>query len=85
MLGLLQSENWNQMKMDKTKWYSIDYEKLQEFEDNLVEREANPTEEEAPEEDSEKTKESTVKTSVKKEIPYGEIILYLNEKAGKNF
>ncbi|WP_349654885.1 hypothetical protein [Neobacillus sp. DY30] len=24
MLGLLLSDNWNQMKMDKTKWYSID-------------------------------------------------------------
>ncbi len=81
MLGLLLSENWNQMKMDKTKWYSIDYEKLQEFEDSL----GASKEEIALEENSEKTKESVVHFSVKKVIPYGEIIGYLNEKTGKKF
>ena len=85
MLGLLLSENWNRMKMDKTKWYSIDYEKLQEFEDSLPENEATPKEETAPEEDSEKTRESADNASVKKVIPYDEIIGYLNEKTGKSF
>lgn len=85
MLGLLLSENWNQMKMDKTKWYSIDYEKLQEFEDSLPASEATPLEETAPEEDSEKMTESADHSSVKKVIPYDEIIGYLNEKTGKSF
>lgn len=85
MLGLLLSDNWNQMKMDKTKWYSIDYEILQEFEDSLLESQTTPIEEIAPEEGPEKTKESAVHSSVKKEIPYAEIIRYLNEKTGKNY
>ncbi|MEH7178291.1 conserved phage C-terminal domain-containing protein [Neobacillus vireti] len=85
MLGLLISANFNQMKMDKTKWYSIDYEKLHEIEDSLQERKAAPIKENASEEDSEITKESAVPSSTKKEIPYAEIIGYLNEKAGKNF
>ncbi|MFD2442591.1 conserved phage C-terminal domain-containing protein [Bacillus sp. CGMCC 1.16607] len=85
MLGLLLSENWNRMKMDKTKWYSIDYEKLQEFEDSLPESQATPIEEITPEKDSVEMEESEVNSTVKKVIPYGEIIGYLNEKTGKNF
>ncbi|MFD0826345.1 hypothetical protein ACT8ZR_11830 [Neobacillus sp. M.A.Huq-85] len=27
--GLILSGNWNQSKMDKTKWYTIDYERLE--------------------------------------------------------
>ncbi|MDF0728712.1 conserved phage C-terminal domain-containing protein [Cytobacillus sp. S13-E01] len=86
MLGLLLSENWNQMKMDKTKWYSIDYEKLQEFEDSLLETQVTPIVEISSEEFSENMKEPAVNSfSVKKVIPYAEIIGYLNEKTGKNF
>lgn len=85
MLGLLLSENWNQMKMDKTKWYSIDYEKLHKFEDSLPEGEATPIEETASKEDSEKTRESADNSTVKMVIPYDEIIGYLNEKTGKSF
>ncbi|MED4206819.1 hypothetical protein [Neobacillus mesonae] len=29
--GYLISSNWNRMKMDKTKWYTIDYEKVKEL------------------------------------------------------
>lgn len=32
--GLLLSKNYNRLKMDKTKWYTIDYEKLAELEDS---------------------------------------------------
>jgi uncharacterized phage protein (TIGR02220 family) len=85
MLGLVLSDNFNKMKMDKTKWYSIDYEKLQELENSLMGRHANPMEEHAPEEGSETTKEVGNRSSVKKEIPYTEIIRYLNEKTGKDF
>ncbi len=32
--GIVVSANYNKMSIDKTKWYSIDYKKLQEFIDN---------------------------------------------------
>lgn len=73
------------MKMDKTKWYSIDYGKLQEFEDRLPESEATLIEETTPKEDLEKMEESADHSSVKMVVPYDEIIDYLNDKTGKNF
>jgi uncharacterized phage protein (TIGR02220 family) len=79
MMGYLLSENWNRMKMDKTKWYSINYEKLQDLDEDT------PVEEESPEDNSEEVEESYSNSSVEKEIPYTEIISYLNEKTGKNF
>ena len=85
MKGLLLSDNFNEMKMDKTKWYSIDYDKLQELEDSTIERPASPTPDFASEEVAENTKEMDVSPSVKKIIPFAEIIQYLNEKTGKNF
>ncbi|WP_374720599.1 hypothetical protein [Peribacillus tepidiphilus] len=33
--GYVNSDNFNQHKMDKTKWYTIDYEKLAELEDEV--------------------------------------------------
>ncbi|WP_066248291.1 conserved phage C-terminal domain-containing protein [Neobacillus drentensis] len=85
MKGLLLSANFNQMKMDKTKWYSIDYEKLQEHEDSTIERPASPTPDAATGEVAEDTKEMDVSLSVKKIIPFDQIIQYLNEKTRKNF
>jgi len=85
MKGLLLSANFNQMKMDKTKWYSIDYDKLQEHEDSTIECPTSPVEDFAAEEVAENTKEMNVSPSVKKIIPFAEIIQYLNEKTGKNF
>lgn len=85
MLGYLLSENWNEMKMDKTKWYSIEYEKMQELEDDQPEHQTPFVEEKASKGVSEQMKESAASHSVKKEIPYAEIICYLNEKTGKNF
>ncbi len=32
--GILISENWNQAKYDRTKWYSIDYQLLNEIMEN---------------------------------------------------
>jgi hypothetical protein len=49
---------------------------LQEFEDSLLESQATPIEEIAPEEDL-GMKESAVNSTVKKVIPYAEIIGYL--------
>ncbi|MEH7373553.1 conserved phage C-terminal domain-containing protein [Neobacillus drentensis] len=83
--GLLLSANFNEMKMDKTKWYSIDYDKLQEHEDSTIERPACPIEDFTTEEVAENTKEMDVSPSVKKIIPFDKIIQYLNEKTGKNF
>lgn len=85
MMGLLLSNNWNEMKMDKTKWYSIDYEKVKELEDSIFKRPDKPIEENAPEEEVKNTEVTTVSSSLKKEIPYAEIINYLNEITGKNF
>ena len=80
--GLLLSANFNAMKMDKTKWYSIDYEKLQEYEDHTMEHPASPVEELAT---GEGTGNTAVSPVVKMAIPFDEIIHYLNEKTGKNF
>lgn len=33
--GIIITGNFNKMKMDRTKWYSIDYKKLDELVDNL--------------------------------------------------
>ena len=85
MKGLLLSANFNAMKMDKTKWYSIDYEKLQEHEDSTIELPTDPVEVDAAEEAAENKKEMDISPSVEKIIPFAEIIQYLNEKTGKNF
>jgi hypothetical protein len=39
-------------------WYSIDYDKMQELEGSLMERQDPPIKENAPEEDPERKKES---------------------------
>jgi uncharacterized phage protein (TIGR02220 family) len=83
--GLLLSDNFNQMKMDKTKWYSIDYDNLQELEDSAIERPTGPIEDIASVELVGNTLEMEVSPSVKEIIPFADIIEYLNEKAGKNF
>ncbi|MBI0580693.1 conserved phage C-terminal domain-containing protein [Neobacillus cucumis] len=73
--GLLLSGNWNRSKMDHTKWYTIDYERLATLEltspepkIHEVETEIDPTEPETASETSQKTS------------PITEIITYLNEK-----
>jgi uncharacterized phage protein (TIGR02220 family) len=85
MKGLLQSDNFNEMKMDKTKWYSINYDTVQELEDSTIERPVSPIENAETREGAESTKELDVSQSVKPNIPFAEIIDYLNEKTGKNF
>ncbi|MDQ0221345.1 replication protein [Peribacillus cavernae] len=93
-LGYLISANFNRSKMDKTKWYTIDYEKL-ELMDGEEPEESCPGQpepsavSESDLEDFSKsqaipeiTTEITSKnTTEKKEIlPFSEIIQYLNEK-----
>lgn len=97
--GLLLSANWNKLKMDHTKWYSIDYERLKELEDidlpNSVEQAPVQIEEE---ENSVLTAETISEsiivpesspeissTKKKKDIPCAEIIQYLNEKTQSSY
>lgn len=39
---LLLSANFNALKMDKTKWYSIDYEKLKKYKDSTIKGPTSP-------------------------------------------
>jgi uncharacterized phage protein (TIGR02220 family) len=91
-LGLLISENWNAMKMDKTKWYTINYKELANSEQTV---ELSSTQHE-PSEVSEPTLEvvslnqaipesTTEITTEKNTMPCTDIIHYLNQKTSKRF
>lgn len=91
-LGIVVSDNWNALKLDKTKWYTINYEELAKIEERCEPSTTQP-------ESSEVSEPTTVELSMnkaipeitsensteKKTIPYAEIIQYLNEKTGKSF
>jgi uncharacterized phage protein (TIGR02220 family) len=99
--GLLLSGNWNRSKMDKTKWYTIDYQQL----DELTEGEAmNPSEDPQTTEDEttateqdhmqvdlyeyledEYTPQQTTPTPAPETIPAAEVIHYLNEKTNSAY
>src|SRR4051812_17569770 len=90
--GYLLSANYNRLKMDKTKWYSIDYEKLTELEcDARAFLESStgqigtigvPTcpieEDKMSQAIPEITTETSTETTTSKPIPFSEIITYLN-------
>lgn len=91
-IGVVLSDNWNTLKLDKTKWYTIDYEQLIKIEQRCEPSTTHPE----PAEVSERTPmqvslnqaipESTSEiTTEKKTIPYADIIQYLNQKTGKSF
>lgn len=46
--GLLISANWNQLKMDKTKWYTIDYSVLEELDVDFNQSESSLEEMDLP-------------------------------------
>jgi uncharacterized phage protein (TIGR02220 family) len=90
--GLVVSDNWNAFKLDKTKWYTINYERLVEIEQSYE----PSTAQSEPAEVSERTPlqfslnkaipESTSEiTTEKKTIPFVDVIQYLNEKTSKSF
>jgi uncharacterized phage protein (TIGR02220 family) len=91
-LGVVVSDNWNAMKLDKTKWYTINYEQLanieQRCEPSSTQPEPTAVSEQTPIQFSlnpaipESTSEITTE---KKTIPFADIIQYLNEKTGKSF
>jgi uncharacterized phage protein (TIGR02220 family) len=74
--GYLISANYNRSKLDQTKWYSIDYEKLRELDEaeDMVKPEAGidgkvDTAPQVEEQDAEN----------EDKIPYAEVITYLNQ------
>ena len=85
--GLIITGNFNRLKLDKTKWYTINYEKLAEIESigELSTAHAEVSNYSVTEPETLKvTKaipEITTKiTAEKRYIPFSEIVLYLNEK-----
>ena len=90
--GLLISENWNASKMDKTKWYTIDYEKLNSLENQGNEPSSAHIDlemgSECPDVDAKLTKaipENTTEITAEKNIPFFEIVTYLNEKTNSSY
>jgi uncharacterized phage protein (TIGR02220 family) len=90
--GVVVSDNWNALKLDKTKWYTINYEQLvkieQTCEPSSTQSEPSVVSERTPMQFSlnQAIPESTSEiTTEKKTIPYADIIQYLNEKTGKSF
>ncbi|EWG12918.1 conserved phage C-terminal domain-containing protein [Cytobacillus firmus] len=93
-MGFLISANFNSSKMDKTKWYTIDYKKIAELEASLgIEHRVSKVEEMNitdcdPEDDNvqqpipETTTETTTK---KKDIPYAAVIQYLNSQTQSEY
>ena len=88
--GYVISANYNRMKIDKTKWYSIDYDKLAEIEEDLVNVPAGPfvslqgTSEPLMEDSlAEAIPEINTETnteSIYTPLPIAEIITYLNNQ-----
>ncbi|MBT2690131.1 conserved phage C-terminal domain-containing protein [Bacillus sp. ISL-47] len=90
--GLLISGNFNASKMDKTKWYTIDYQKLEEWSasfgtsgmEHRVHQDGGLTITDCDIEDDsvlQAIPETTTETTAeKKDIPYAAVVEYLNAK-----
>ncbi|WP_338470941.1 conserved phage C-terminal domain-containing protein [Niallia sp. XMNu-256] len=93
--GYLISANYNRMKLDKTKWYSIDYDKLAELENDLLSHTTEQivstgmTEGQLIDDSvTEAIPEINTKTNTEKiytPLPIAEILTYLNSKANTNY
>ena len=90
--GYLLSGNFNQLKIDKTKWYTIDYERLETLEPTESEQSWAQTESSStPACTMEDTNlnhaipENTSESTSEKETPVVEIIHYLNEKTKADY
>jgi uncharacterized phage protein (TIGR02220 family) len=95
--GYVISGNFNQHKMDKTKWYSINYEMLEALEiEEQVSQESSIGQDEMTSDSAchkeevavtqaipESTSEST--TEIKNLIPFSEILSYLNDKTNSSY
>ncbi|MCS0670010.1 conserved phage C-terminal domain-containing protein [Cytobacillus firmus] len=92
--GFLISANFNATKMDKTKWYTIDYKKLDELEASLgmehrvyqVE-ESNITDCDIGDDNVQQPIPETTSetTSEKKDIPYAAVVEYLNSQTHSTY
>ena len=76
---IISSNKYNSFKTDRSKWYRIDYERI----DQIVQSEVYIEEELFPEEENLSEKNTKSNTDHNNEI--ANIIHYLNEKAKKNF
>jgi hypothetical protein len=81
--GILVTANWNESKLDKTKWYSVNYEKLQEYEsENFITLEQQWTSQQdigTFQKGEEMDSFKLVPEKQNFDIPYKEIIAYLNK------
>ncbi|PLR95737.1 conserved phage C-terminal domain-containing protein [Bacillus sp. T33-2] len=93
--GYLISGNWNRLKLDKTKWYSIDYKKVEALDMAASSqfgqscRQADPSGiSNSPMEEAGLARaipEITTENTTEKDIPYKEIIDYLNRKTNSTY
>ncbi|WP_254119113.1 conserved phage C-terminal domain-containing protein [Bacillus sp. FJAT-29790] len=94
--GYLISGNFNRSKMDQTKWYSIDYEKLGELErvgKTLSEQLSSQIEPNSASDCAEQGSRMTQAipeitseiTTEKNNIPFSEVIQYLNDKTNASY
>ncbi|MFK9095346.1 hypothetical protein [Bacillus salipaludis] len=90
--GYLLSGNFNQLKIDKTKWYTIDYERLEtleptESEQSLAQTESSSSSACMMEYTSlnQAIPENTSESTSEKETPVVEIIHYLNKKTKADY
>ena len=93
--GYVVSANYNRMKYDKTKWYSIDYDKLAEIEEDLVsvttgpfvslQGTSEPLMEDSLVEPIPEINTETNTESIYTPLPIAEIITYLNTKTNANY
>src|SRR5690606_10146576 len=99
--GYIFTATYNRHRMDQTKWYTINYDKIREFEKDaqlepLVAQcdlfnESNRSEQDInmskaiPKTTTETTTETTTKISKDILIPFADIIHYLNEKTNSNY
>ncbi|MGG3468996.1 conserved phage C-terminal domain-containing protein [Neobacillus pocheonensis] len=81
--GLLLSDNFNRLKLDKTKWYTIDYGKVGVLENHPAGLADLSSHADSPIEASSENKaipETTSENTTEKKLPIPEVIHYLNEK-----
>jgi uncharacterized phage protein (TIGR02220 family) len=88
-VGILITANWNESKLDKTKWYSINYEKLKEYEsDNFINLKQQSTIQRdigTFQKVEEMDSFELVPEKHNPDIPYSEIIAYLNARTSSNY
>jgi uncharacterized phage protein (TIGR02220 family) len=95
--GLLLTANWNLAKFDHTKWYSIDYEKVAELEGVISLDDQTAAQTDSPSVSNGDTEQVSLTQAIpeitsentteinKNDIPFKEIINYLNAKTHSSY